>query len=49
MITRDKALELFRKYNKSESLYHHALKLLSFSENTIKVRVFTIMHCAWKP
>ena len=25
MITRDEALELFRKYNKSESLYHHAL------------------------
>lgn len=25
MVTRDEALELFRKYNKTESLYHHAL------------------------
>ena len=27
MFTRDEALELFRKYNKSESLYHHALSV----------------------
>lgn len=27
MITRDEALGLFRKYNKSESLYHHALSV----------------------
>ena len=25
MITREQALELFKKYNKTESLYHHAL------------------------
>lgn len=25
MVTREQALELFRKYNKTESLYHHAL------------------------
>lgn len=25
MVTREEALQLFRKYNKSESLYHHAL------------------------
>ena len=25
MVTREKALELFKKYNTSESLYHHAL------------------------
>ncbi len=25
MVTREEALELFRKYNKTESLYHHAL------------------------
>lgn len=27
MVTREEALELFRKYNKSESLYHHALSV----------------------
>ncbi len=27
MITREQAEELFRKYNKSESLYHHALSV----------------------
>ena len=27
MVSRDEALELFRKYNKSESLYHHALEV----------------------
>ena len=27
MATREEALELFRKYNKSESLYHHALEV----------------------
>ena len=27
MFTRDEALELFRTYNKSESLYHHALSV----------------------
>ena len=27
MITRDQAEELFKKYNKSESLYHHALSV----------------------
>ena len=25
MVTRDEALEVFKKYNKSESLLHHAL------------------------
>ena len=27
MVTRDEALALFKKYNKSESLYHHALSV----------------------
>ncbi len=27
MITREQALKLFKKYNKSESLYHHALSV----------------------
>jgi len=27
MVTRDEALALFKKYNKSESLYHHALNV----------------------
>ncbi len=27
MATREEAIELFRKYNKSESLYHHALEV----------------------
>lgn len=38
MIERDKALELFRKYNKSESLYHHALSV----EATM--RAFSVME-----